>query len=630
MNRLRSTSWGRLVALAAVAVLFPGTDAVQAESLLDQWNIHPRYTTSYNVNRTRQTWSQGLNFRRKAGPLNLSNVTNMVRTTNSAQNNYEEQRGSNAFKLDTAWDRWTFGLDVGLKRDSSDNDFSKRRNNDANANLRLETQINPPLLHQIRLTGTGGYALENDLSERNQGGALGVRSDSTVAKGLTWGLDLATGGAWGEDVTYTANSNFSGANQESETFSTQGGEDLAVRKDPNDDSQRQLQARVAWDPSDEWKGEVRGRHAFNRNETFDFEVEETETKEGISNSIDAQVEGPLHSRVVLKAELGTALTDIDYRVKAQDNYKRVEEGLAQLSYEPPFLFLESSKITGKFEVRNSRKEPQTSRSNDVRERIARFVVERPIGAGVRVQGTTEISLRQEIYDDALLDKDEVRTLWDGAFTYSSGARFSARISFQRTDTEIINLRATQASSNNTVQRNRVSARYDYDFKFPMRVTQIFNVSADYTYFTFNDANNTLRRTNEVKTEIASDLAPNTVVEFEHLYRFGDSGDFSLPGGGGAALYAPSAETLRQFLVLATEYNFRQILFLKASQSFDARTTTTLATNRARVTERVEFAGEARLKHTFSEDFNLEGSFRQTQSNTEDDYWIVEAKLDRAF
>lgn len=601
---------------------------VVGQDLLDKWNIHPKYTTKFTVNRTRQTWGQGLSLRRDISFIALNNKASLTKTENSAQNNFKEQRASNKLRLDAKWNQWIVGMDFNIRRDKSDNDFSRRRDRDTNLDLRLESTLNVPLLDPLHLVGTGGYSVENDLSERKQG--TNIRRDSTEARGTTWGMDLGTSGEFSKDLGYNARASFSGANQTSRTISFRGGELQSDTEDPNDDFRRDSRVTVTWDPESEWRGEVRGSFAFTESENYDFEVEQTEKRLGTSQDFGAKLEGPIHPRLGFMADLGRSISDIDFEIKPQDSYKRTDDFTTELRYEPGFFVLKDFLFKSQLEVQNTRKEPETSKSNDVEQRKLRFVVERDIVQGLKATGTAEVFLRQEIYDDGSLDKDELRRTWDGSLSYSPGNQFSARVSFLRTDTEIINIPAQQATNNNTVQRNRISAQYSYDFGFPVKVSQQFKISADYTFFTFDESSNTLRRTNEVRTDIDARIGSNTNLAVEHVYRFGDSGRFRQEDGRGAFLYTPTSETLRQLLTLETEYRLYRIISITASQNYEARTTTTLSTGRKRTTERVEFSGGFNFRHQFSQGFSVEGSFRQTQSNQEDDFWMVEASLNRDF
>lgn len=603
---------------------------VEGQNILDRWNIHPRYTTNFSVNRTRQKWGQALGLKRDIGILSLSNRTGLTRTENSAQNNFEEQRASNKMTLDANWRDWVVGLDFNLRRDRSENSFSLRKDSDTNLGLRLESTLNVPLLDPVRFVGSGGYSLETDLRERRQGGSQNVRRDSTEASGTTWGVDFSTQGDLVKSVSYRGKAGFSGSNQTSKTSSFKGGDLLDTQEDPNDDFRRDLRFTVTWAPENQWKGELNASFGFNKSENFDFEVEQKEKRLGTSQNLRANVQGPIRENLELEAGFEHSVSDIDFEIKRQDSFKETDAFSTELRYEPGFFLLKNIDLRSEFDVKNTRKEPETSKSNDVEERQVKLVAQRELVKGLRVTATGEAYIRQEIYDDGSLDKDELRKTWDGSVNFSRGRRFSAQVSFRRTDTEIINIRAEQATNNNTVQRNRISAKYSYDFGFPVKVSQQFNISADYTFFTFDESSNTLRRTNEVRTNVETHFGPSSTVRFEHNYRFGDSGTFRQVDGGADLLYTPTSETLRQLLALNAEYVIHGIISLTARQSFDARTTTSLGTGRKRTTERVEFSGGIQFQHEFSRGFSIDGAFRQTQSNLEDDFWMVEASLNRDF
>ena len=117
----------------------------EAQNILDQWNIHPKYTTSYEVNRTRRTWQQGLGLRRNVGILKLNDRFSLTRVNNTAQNDYQLQRASNRLALDTELGGWTAGVDFSLRRDRSENNFSLRKDHNTDIGLRLEKDFDLPL-----------------------------------------------------------------------------------------------------------------------------------------------------------------------------------------------------------------------------------------------------------------------------------------------------------------------------------------------------------------------------------------------------------------------------------------------------------------------------------------------------
>ncbi|MBU1951148.1 MAG: hypothetical protein KJ927_20725, partial [Candidatus Eisenbacteria bacterium] len=582
------------------------------------------------VNRQRQTWDQNLRLARMTHGFNFNNMTKIKQITNAAQNDYVENRASDKLTIDTRRRGWTLGMDTFIKRDNSQNNFSTRRDNSNQFDLRAERTLKLPLLHPVHFAGTAGYALDSDLSERVGGGAQATKRDSTVERGTTWSSNLTTSGAITPALSYSAGASYSGADQTSETTSYLDSVFDRVVEDDNIDRRRDFNLRTTWDPENDWKATLNTKYTSTQYENYDFQEEQKETKLGKTYNLDGTIEGPLHEGVNLAVTAKHYLFETDYRVKQQDTKKLQDDIRTEFRLEPAIPLLKGSTVRYEMNVTTTRNEREGSKSYDTNDNKTKLTWDRPLRSDLQLVAVGEMQLRQDIYDDGTLDKDEFRTRIDGTLNYNPNKRFSARLSYQREDKELINIPAAKATGNSTIQRNRISARYKYLAGKRLTFEQTFSMSADYTFYKFNESGNTLRRTNEVKTVIEPNLSPNTSVKFEHQYRFGDSGGYQYNTLSGIYTYGPSSETLRQYLLLRTEYKIRRSISLVATQSYEARTTTTLSTMRESLYERVQFSGEARFEHKFSEGFTFNGSFQQTQSSAEDDYWLVEASLNRDF
>ncbi|MBD3334322.1 MAG: hypothetical protein GF355_02300 [Candidatus Eisenbacteria bacterium] len=599
-------------------------------SLFDRWNFHPKYSTTYDVNRTRRTWSQRLSINRKFGWFSVKETAQLKKMRNSAQNNYREQRASNKLAIDSRFSNWTLGLDFQLGRDSSENIFSIREDGDTSLDLRLERSVDLPGLTPIRMTATGGYAAESNINQRNPIGQQPAQRDSSVAEGLAWSLSGSTSGPLSENLSYNARAGVSGADQSSETYRFEGGILDQKLLDDQTDSRGDVSLTVKWEPDSTMTGELKTDLRRAQYENYDFEERQTETKKSQMHNIEAKFEGDVHPRLNVQARGRQWFQELDYQVKDRDNLKRTLEYQISLRYKPTVPLLRGALLRPEWETSSTRNERQGSLPFDARNRSARLSLDRPLVGSLRLVATGQIELRQDFYDDGSLDRDEVLTTLDGTLNYSVGRRFDARLSYQRRDSEIINIRAEKATGNNVVQRHRISANYTYMLTKRLTVEQQFNIFADYTFFTFDEGSNTLRRTNEVKTIITPEIGDNTTLNVEHLYRRGDSGGYQRTGQTGSYTYRPSTETLRQYLLLEAQYRIYNVVTFGAKQSFDDNSRRSLVNGTTTGTQRVEFSGLVSVEHEFSPGFTVEGRFRKTASNQEDDYWFINASLSRDF
>jgi hypothetical protein len=600
----------------------------QAESLLDRWGLHPKYATSYEVNRTRETWQQTLDFRRTLGGVNLSSKTRWVVTNNSAQNDYRAVRAASRLSLDTKWLGSTVGLDLDIRRDRANNVFSSTRDHRTTLGLRWEFPVDLPLLDPIKVKTVGGYAEDLDFNRRNKGG--GARTDSSWARGATWETSLQTSGSWWEGMSYRVNGRLAGSDEKSRTVSLEQGEMVGDIRDRNQDRSREMRFNMTWDPKEEWKASVDGTYRFNRFEYFDFEVEQPERKDGTQRNLSGKLQGVLRPGLEFKLTATHDATIIDYEVKERDTYKRKNGLKSEWTLKPSWGWIRGLEAKAELEWTGARTEPQSAVFYGTRERRAKLRVQKDLGKGVDVAGTAEVRLRQDFYDDGSRDKDEVQRTWDGTLNYTPSRRFSARISYRIFEREIVNIRSDFSGSNNTSRQYRVQAKYSYMLRPRVRLAQTFSISADYTFYHFQKDNNTLARTNEVQTDIEAALGSRSKLRFSHFYRFSDSGSYAELQGGGGPVYRPSSERVRQYLTVETEYRIAGSISLKATESLELSTTRAVGSGSTNRTKRLEFSGEAKFEHEFSKGFRVKGTFRRTESNFEDSYWVVKASLNRDF
>ena len=68
----------------------------------------------------------------------------------------------------------------------------------------------------------------------------------------------------------------------------------------------------------------------------------------------------------------------------------------------------------------------------------------------------------------------------------------------------------------------------------VKVSQNYRMTADYSFYDFNESSNVLSRTTEVRTGLQSTLGSKAKLDLDHSFRFKDSGRYVRDDPRGAA------------------------------------------------------------------------------------------------
>jgi hypothetical protein len=245
--------------------------------------------------------------------------------------------------------------------------------------------------------------------------------------------------------------------------------------------------------------------------------------------------------------------------------------------------------------------------------------------------TAEGRLTQSFYDDARLDRDELWWLLDGAVGYRPISALDTKLRAQYQQRKVINIASTSSINNNTQNTYKVEAEVNYQVTPVVRASQRYTMTADYAFYDFNENNNGLVRTTEVRTNVTSTVGSKVNLALEHDYRFKDNGSYVRSGTTGIRAYSKRQVEIFQYMTITTGYQFSEEFNVFSSERLEARRTSQVTgSTPPTIVRRFEFHGGMELDHKFSEEFTINSRIEQVRSSAEPDFWSITASLNRRF
>ena len=621
----------------------PAADTTGSPRLLDRWNFHPTYTSQYQLNRTSRTWDQGLSVNRGVGPFALRNQWNVSSSRDEARSDFRSKRGLMTANLDYrhgSFGGWTVGLDGRFSRNSQLSSFQDRVGDTDNLGLAVSTELLqrmlrtalPPLAGFTFSTGANlGLSRENNVDRRS------TRVDTTRVRGLYRTLDAGLSG------------NVKGVSLRASVVSDRGlGESKTVQRsidtgelvgDPTDDETENR--RTVWDASANWKPTTAlsatgtARFADDLSEYWDALANDREggqeQKTGQDWNSRVQIEWKPSQDASLRSELRLSDLRADYALQARDFRKTNRSASLDGRWVLPSAVgpISGTEITATYSDDVS--ENSLEQTSDYRQenRRLRLVAKRQLLRSLNVGFTEEVSLQQYFYADRSNDRDERRLFLDGTMNYRPNQTFNGIFSVSWNQRQAISIPEANAGNNNASESYKVSGDLTYA-RHRMSINQRYTIQADYTFFDFNEDNNTLVRTNGVQTSFKTPLAMNTGISLRHQYEFRDRGSYVRRSPSEPRGYARDSEETRHVLTLNLSYAIARALRIDAQQLFDRRERRFLATDRVTVTDRSEWSIKAHLEREIAEGFSVNFDFTKTESSAERNYWTGRARLERRF
>jgi len=631
MTRRRQLARGRApgrarLALGLLAILAARPAMGEETNLLDRWALSPGYSTTYDVRRQEKSWWQKLDLDRKGGLADLKTALEIKTREDPSRNNYEESDNRFTLKL---------GRKIRPGQLTLDGDWRRRWTED----VRSLTAIDADHLNlgsTIGLLGregasldfrfAGGWLQGREVKERQVGTQRTL--DRTFTDG--WEGETHLQGSWEprEDLKLDSQASWDGSVQASDSRHIEAGETTPYTAR---DHARTLDfsSTLEWTRLEAANVSLEANLTNGSSQYYQATRQAQETKQRHSRSVALRLQGEPADSFAYTVDLTTDLRSFDYRVESTDKLDSDRSGRYGAEYRPSLPLLRGSALRGTLDLGRHRTENEKTADYTTHSKSVEAEFQRPFGPRFVLDIRGSETLTQDIYDDQTLDRDRLRSDSFLSLTYDRGSPFRALASYATGRTEDVNIPRARAGQNQVQDDYRITFDYQATLPAAIALKQNFQISATYTYYVYDEAKNTLTRTNRVTTKVDLPLWTSSSLYLEHIYLRSDNGLYVYSAVTGSRGYSVGSENLRQYLSAVARYRFLGMFELRATQSFNVETRQTAGGGNATRREKLTFSGLIAL-HRQVRGLQLDASFERTSSNTEEDYWTVDASVEKRF
>lgn len=220
-----------------------------------------------------------------------------------------------------------------------------------------------------------------------------------------------------------------------------------------------------------------------------------------------------------------------------------------------------------------------------------------------VRGRT--SLLSHHYDDTVAN-DQDRDLFDQEGTiqldYKPRADLNTSLTMRVREDRLIYLRTTRTGDNKTARTYSIQPSITKSFGPRVSVTQKYELSADYTFYTYNPDSNFLIRNLAVDTSLDWNPVRKLKIDASHGFRAQDEGSY-VEDALGVEHYGRSSERHNHRMSVSIGYTFFGFLDVEARQELSTQTKWTIDAGERKLSwEKFDttLTGKASANHTLAD------------------------------
>lgn len=625
----------RRLAVAALALAFAWPAARPdsgGSSLLDRYNLHPIYTTTYDVLREQKTWKQKLNFDRRILLADFKSQFDVMKKQDKRRNDYQQTQRK--VDLDTERRRGPLRIYANalIDRDRVDQTISSRQVDRDNLTLGGETTLLSRGWGSLKSQLNGGLVRNQELNIRRR--TNGYTADSTDASGLRGGGGLAAALNRGETLKLTADLNADAAQKKSESVHEElagSSRTITLKSATDRDRQVTVASTAQWTYFDEAKVQLQGSLADATSQYYQASQQAQETRVTQRRDLGLLVEGDLTSTLYYSLNLTNKYSLLDYELEQRDRETRDSDFAAQAGYKVEHLpLLSGTDIVCALSAGEGDVRVQTG--NDYRTERAQTKCEltRPLGSRLTLTAAGEYQLIQDFYDDVTLDQDQVTQRFNVGGRYVPSPSFRSSVNYRIDYRETILISSEVSSGNQEQEDYAVVAEYSATLPAAIQAKQSFQVQASYQSYVFTPEQNSLARTNRLTTSLDIPFWDKTMVLLRHDFLKTDSGDYVYNDEGGGRAYARSTDRLQQKLQTSVVYDITPDLYFKANERYELIYSQAVSTGARSRIDKLEFTWELGFDRQFPSGFEVSARAARTTSTQEDDFWSIQANAGMRF
>jgi hypothetical protein len=505
--------------------------------------FHPKYTLSHTRDQDVSAWKHGFNV---AYPLSnriaFRASSNINIRTNEVQDRTNRQEVWNA-GLDVAVSSAiTTGLtfsrndQVDVRYEGKPNEVRSFRQKDA---FNLVTGYSKTYLHGIgvQLGAAGGFE-KNEYSDVRSRGST-QRIDASIKYDAP--LGLSTGFTYGG------------------THSLLDSEQGSLRsKDESFDH------RLSGDIQYEWEGstfDVSMLRGISRKEYP--KEEQTERRKNESESVGLDTDLALVRGLTTRIGLSYDRTSASYLLEpSKDNDVTSRAVSASLTYD-----MEKTKFTAELRSDTKRNNYFDAQTGTIYTNSVGGALTHDFGAKFTATVRGKTTLLSHHYDD-IEANDQDRDLFDQEagldVSYTPRKDIQTSLALRIKEDELVYIRTTRSGDNKTTQTYSVQPSISKTFGPRVSVAQQYELSADYTFYSYNHDANFLIRNFAVTTSLRWSPLGAVKLSIDHKYRAQDEGSY-VEDEFGVDRYSKSSERYDQSMGLGLKYRLFGMIDLSVDQ-----------------------------------------------------------------
>jgi hypothetical protein len=586
------------------------------------WLPHGSYQTTYNVNRTVQTWTQVFNTPYTLGRLQLNTNVSYSYTTDS--NNDRKTVGRMArtsfnylplegLKLGMSFDVTRNNMETPTANASTKTDRDKvlvTGEYDFSPLERMNTAISAK-------TGAVDELLENRTVERSGVGrntSLDINNSYQPWRSLVWNIRV------GGDLT-----------------SLDSKDSITGLETKDRNTSESYKTSFNFTPGPKWSANL----ALNRVESqFQYPKKEAqETKSGFSNSGNLRVNVKPLKRMNIDVTGRTNHQVIDFALeRTRSTLTKTKALNSNLNYE---MF--GAKIEGRMNWENQRNEYGSGPDVDISVlsqagylyvRSLAGSVSRALTGKLEAKASGSISLRSYQFDDTennLDDRDLQNQDISLDLTYTPSGKYRAGLGVSKRIDRLVYVSSEKSSNNREGETYTVQANLSYTMSATTSISQNTRMSADYSFYEFSETRDALIRSTSLHTVFRTRLMSKIGLALVHDYRYQDQGGVTREGG--TVYYGKTGNNDRHDMTIKLNYEPVDGVKLTVSQRFQEDKRFSIDDDVRTLTderERVELKGKMEVNYRIGENTTLDGKFERTESTVEGKIWRITASFRRNF
>ena len=511
--------------------------------------FHPKYTLGYRRDQDISTWDHDFSMdypiTRRMSFRASSSITLLENEVLDRQNRQENWDAGLSMVV-------TDALSAGLKFNRSDHvDVRNEGQDDETRSFRYRESVN--LTTDYRKTHMNGIGVtlgvSGGLESSEYAGAKSKGSRQTVRANLKYDAPVGLG----TDFNYTGSHSLLDSEQES-------------LESTDESIEHDLTGRVAYTWMENTFSVNMRRAASNKEYPKEQQVER---RTGDTQSVDLDADLNLLPDLTAKIGLSYSRNKTLYEVEStRDSDLTTRAVSASIAYS-----LGKTRFTSELRADKKRKDYFDEQTGDSYNSSVGASLSHDFGEKLTAALRGRTSLISHHYDDTA-SNDQDRDLFDQEATlqldYKPRTDVNASLTVKVREDNLIYIRTTRTGDNKTARTYSVHPLITKSFGPNISVSQRYELSADYTFYTYDESSNFLIRNFVVDTSFDWDPVRRLKLGLSHGYRIQDEGSY-VEDAFGVERYGKSSERQHHRLSLSVGYTFFGVIDVEARQELSTQT-----------------------------------------------------------